>query len=326
MSLWREAAESYAKAAAASSDIEETSRLTIEAVSICVDKDLGSGEYLRCLNLTYGRITEEKKPVTEQLFNLLGDMLKSVHVDYAIRLFGLHFRVMFEDLPQPVARFLFGRVLGELLAQTKSTELWRLLFPVMPLLASASEGTLPLRDLVQLGDRIHDRVVGLHFKFKEGGSSWVAGLSLREPIILTVNCLDDRIDTFTAATLLALFFKGFEQSISEMLSVPEIPRRELDIYVGNIESMPQDMRSYFPVDFTICAVTRPAIPTGDNPTFVLCREDIGKQWRVGTGSGSAVQGLLGEVLLEVAYQLLRGEVDFDVLRPKIVLIARKTVS
>jgi len=286
-------------------------------------------QYVSCLDLVYGRTAPAEGSVIEELFQRMSDMLKSVHVDYAIRLFGLHFRMMFEGLPQPIARFLFGRVLKELLAQTKGAEAWRLLFPAMPLIASISEWNLPLPELAELGDRAQDRIAGLHFKPKADGALWVIGLNLRQPVILTITCLDDRVDTFIAAAFLAVFFKGFEQGIAEMLSVPQIPRHELDICVANIESMPPDMRPYFPADITTCAVTRPTQPAQKGqyvPTFVVCGRDLGRQWRAGTGSGSAVQVLLGEVLIEVVYQLLEGELDLDVLRPKIVQIAPKTVS
>jgi hypothetical protein len=128
--------------------------------------------------------------------------------------------------------------------------------------------------------------------------------------------------------LLSLFFKGFEQSIAELLSVPEIRRRELDIYIGNIDSMPADMLAYFPESFATCVVTRPSGASGVGyiPTFVVCSQNLAKQWKVGTGTGSAVPVLIGEVLLEVIYQLLGGEVDLDVLKPKIVQIARRTIS
>jgi len=199
----------------------------------------------------------------------------------------------------------------------------------MPLTAGISEWQLSLLDIVELGDLIQDRIAGLHFKPQSDGALWVVALDLQQPVILTITCLDARVETFTAATLLALFFKGFERSIAEILAVPQIPRQELDIHVCNIESMPSDMRPYFPPNFTTCAVTRPTQPPKEGgyvPTFVVCHEDIGRQWRAGTGSVSAVQLLLGETLVEVAYQLLKGDVDLDVLKPKIVGIVRKTVS
>jgi tetratricopeptide (TPR) repeat protein len=326
---WLDAAESFAKAAAASNDLDEKSRLTVEALSTCVDKGVEPRDYVRFLDLAYSRGTSAKKPVSEHLLDAIRDMLKSMHVDYAIRIFGLHFRMMFAGLPRPVARFLLGRVLNELLSQTEHAEGWKLLFPAMPLLVSVPDVSSALPDLVELGDLIQDRISGLHFKPNDNGASWVMNLNLRQPVILTVTCLDDRADTFIAAGLLSLFFKGFEQSIAEMLSVPEIPRRELDIYIGNIDSIPPNMLSYFPASFNTCVVTRPSHSSPDSdhvPTFVVCSPDLAKKWEVGTGSGSAVQILIGKVLIEVVYQLLKGEVDLDVLEPKIVEIVRKTVS
>jgi tetratricopeptide (TPR) repeat protein len=327
MREWAQAAESYAKAAAVAEDIEEKSRLTVDSLSTCVYQTLGPTQYLRCLNAAYDYSVHSDEPFAQQLFAHLGDMLKRTHVDYAIRLFGLHFRVMFKGAPSLVERFLFGQVLKELLAQSADTELWRLLFPAIPLLVSVSDGVLNIHDLVQLGDRVHDRVSGVHFKPQDEGSSWVLALNLRQPVILTVTCLDDRTDTFTAAALLAFFFKGFDKNIAEMLSVPEIPKRELDIFVGSIESMPADLRSRFPAGFETCAVTRPASQNDHYiPMFVVCQEDVGKQWRAGTGSSSALQSLLGQVLTEAAFQLLKGAVDMATLEPKIIEILRKTLS
>jgi tetratricopeptide (TPR) repeat protein len=326
---WSAAAESYARAAAATQDVEEKSRLTVDSLSTCIDKDLELRNYVGCLDLVYGAMAIPSKSVTEQLFQRVGDMLNSVHIDHAIRLFGLHFRAMFTGLPLPVARFLFRRLLNELLSRAKHAETWKLLFPAMPLLVSIPDSTSSLPDLLEMADQMQDQIVGLHFKHSTGGFSWVIGLNLRQSVILTITCLDDRVDTFIAAALLTFFFKGFENGVAEMFSVPEIPRRELDIYIGNIESIPEDMRPHFPEPINTCAVTRPA-PTVQMdkamPTFVVCSGDLSKQWKAGTGSGSAVQLLIARVLIEVLYQLLKGELDMDVLEPKIMEIVRLTIS
>ncbi len=326
---WTQAAESYARAAAASADLEEKSRLEAEALSVCLDEALSGAQYVSCLDLANGKKGPTDCSLVEQLFRRMGDILKTVHINHALRLWGLHFRIMFGDLPQPVSRYLFRRVLRELVAQSKGTDAWRLLFAAIPLTTGASEWQLSLPDVVELGDTSQDRIAGLHFKPLSGGALWVIALDLRQPVILTISCQDTRLETFTAAALLALFFKGFEASIADIIGVPQVPRSELDIFVCNVDSMPQDLQSYFQEDFTTCAVTRSTrLSKSDEyvPTFVVCHQDIGRQWRTGTGLGSAVQVLIGKVLSEVVYQLLNGEVDLDVLRPKILQILRQTVS
>jgi tetratricopeptide (TPR) repeat protein len=326
---WFDAATSYAKAAAASQELQEKSRLTVESLSTCVDKGLDVPQYLICLDLAYGSLQTSVNSSTEALFLRIRDMLDTVHINYAIRLFGLHLREMFSALQAPAARFLFRRVLDELLSRTTHSDAWKLLFPAMPLLLSIPHTTSSLPDLTDLLDQMQDRIRGLHFKQTTGGCSWVLALKLRETVILTITSLDDRVDTFIAATLLAFFFKGFEQSIAEMFSVPKIPRRELDIYIGNIESMPDDMQSYFPNSVETCAVTRPDPSIHRDkamPTFVVCSADLSKQWEIGTGSASAAQLLIAKVLIEVLYQLLNGELDSEVIEPKIIEIARRTIS
>jgi tetratricopeptide (TPR) repeat protein len=218
---WTEAAEAYAKAAAASTDLEEKSRLEVEALSVCVDEGLGGPQYIACLDLGNGKRGPTDCSLTEQLFRRMGDILKTVHINYALRLWGLHFRKMFGELPQPVSRFLYRKVLKEIVGQTKSTDVWRLLFAAIPLTTGASEWHLSLPDVVDLGDALQERVAGLHFKPLGDGALWVIALDLRQSIILTITCQDTRMETFTAAALLALFFKGFERSIAEIIGVPE---------------------------------------------------------------------------------------------------------
>jgi tetratricopeptide (TPR) repeat protein len=281
---WTEAVGAYGKGAAASTDVEEKSRLTVEALSICLGEGLGAAQYIACLDLANGKKGPTDGSITEQLFRRMADMLKTVDMDYALRLLGLNFRTMFERLPQPVSRFLFRMVIKELAAQTKGTEVWRLSFSAIPLITGISEWQLSLSDAVELGDIIQDRIAGLHFKPNDHRASWVIALNLRQPVILTITCLDARVETFTAAALLALFSKGFEESITEVIEVPQVARHELDIYVRNVDSMPSDLRSYLPEDFTTCVVTRPARPSVEGahvPTFVVCHGDIGRQWQIG---------------------------------------------
>jgi tetratricopeptide (TPR) repeat protein len=326
---WMAAAKSYAQAAAACEDVKEKSRLLVESISTCIDKELDISAYLDCLNIIYGPLSNIPAQPGEQLYYRLADIWKSIHFDYAIRVFGLHFRVMFENLPLQVARFIFRQTIRHLLSLSKHSPTWKLLFAAMPLLVSIPENFTRLPELLELANRIQDQIPSIHFKHSSGGFSWVVRLDFRQPVIVTIVCLDDRVDTLIAATFLTFFFKGFEDNISEMLSVPQISKREVDIYIGNIDAVPADVRPLFSEELRVCAVTRPskAAQTDKNmPTFVVCSPNIGKEWRTGTGSGSAIQLLIARVLIELVYQLLKGEVDLEVLEPKIMEIVRSTIS
>ena len=65
---------------------------------------------------------------------------------------------MFTELPGPVVRFLFGRILNELLAEIESTESWRVLFPVMSLMVSPADTSLCMSDRINFGDQLHARM------------------------------------------------------------------------------------------------------------------------------------------------------------------------
>ncbi len=205
--------------------------------------------------------------------------------------------------------------------------LWRFLFSVMTLLIETGS-ELHDPELFAIGDALNDRVAGMHLKPHAEGSLWVVRLDVRQPVIVTFTCLDGLTDTFIVATLLALFLKGFEAPIDSTFSLPDLPARELDLYIGSIDSVPPDMRRYFPKDFNEpCVVSGVSYSKSTDkkmPTFVICRKDVAKAWKAGTGIGSDLQILFGNALIEIIFQLLRAEIDMDVLAPKIRELLRKT--
>jgi hypothetical protein len=73
-------------------------------------------------------------------------------------------------------------------------------------------------------------------------------------------------------------------------------------------------------------VTRPTDFQTAIPTFIVLGDDFLEEAVGGEGVGGAVQFLLAKATTELAYQLLRGEVDDDELRPKIVSMVRQTFS
>lgn len=75
-------------------------------------------------------------------------------------------------------------------------------------------------------------------------------------------------------------------------------------------------------------MSRPTDPKKEQglPTNVFFRDSIVDSWAPGTGKGSNLHVLLGQTLLEVIFQLFGGEIDEDVLRPKLLRVIQETVS
>ena len=272
------------------------------------------------------------RAVIEALYAVTGQMVSKVDSHVAIPLLGLHFATMFRNLPPLIARHLFRKLLNDVLSNVQhDKEPWRLLFPALVLCSSLPAGHLRPLDLAQLSECVANKTEGMVYKpTTDGSAHWVLTLSFQEKVICSITTGDARTDTTMVAMFVALFLKGFEEQIaSEVLGSMKPARRELAIIVSSVAEMPEDIRAFVMphLEDQPCAVTRPGDMKDDTvPTFVTCRDDIGDQWGVGEGKGSALQIILGMTMLELVYTLLHGEIELDTLRPKIVSIVRQTVS
>jgi len=335
----RDAGSAYVDAAVAlkgAQKEEELFRLAMEGLFIFVEEKLVQ-EYLAAFGSLFGSDAASgngtvRAPI-DQLYSALWRVLPVVPRTRITDFCGLHFRLMFEGIPPRMGRYLFRKLGHELIARRSVSHhgAWRMLFPVLPLLASAPISTIQLSDIADLGDGLHRACPGLSFKPQEDGAAhWVLELDLGTPFLCSITQLDNGADTAIAAMILAVFLKGFEQDIREELTTAQgIATREIAIQVCNTRDLPDGMEKYIRpiVDDQVCAVTRTTDPTDKTtPTIVICREDIGSQWNAGMRGGGSVQLLIGLTLVEIVYRLFGGEVDLESLRPKIAGLVRKTLS
>jgi hypothetical protein len=213
-----------------------------------------------------------------------------------------------------------------------SDEFWHFLFPFIPLLTAMPKDSVRIADLVAIGDQLNSADDGLYFRPQsDGAAHWVVRLQLETATILSITALDDRSDTAIAAFLLVSFLKGFEKEIQhEIIAANKIGRNEVTISVVNQAQIPNDIRSYIPPGMSSepCVVTRPTSPASDDamPTIVMCRPDISDRWEADMGKASAAQILFALTLVEIVFQLFKGEVEEETLRPKILKVIRKTIS
>jgi hypothetical protein len=108
---------------------------------------------------------------------------------------------------------------------------------------------------------------------------------------------------------------------------------ELLIQVCSYEAMPPDLRDV--ADRTMgtdkimaeqsCAVTRPTAYREKSPTFVLLAPNFVENVVFGEGVSGSLHLLFGLTLVELLFQLMRGEVDVEQIRPKVVALVHKTL-
>lgn len=188
--------------------------------------------------------------------------------------------------------------------------------------------------LAKLAETITQNMDGLDAReLGDGQWLWTVVLELDRPVTVTFEPIDETPATALAAFGLSLFVKAFEGELRDKLvALPMID--ELLVQVWSYEAMPADFRET--ADRTIgtdkilaeqsCAVTRPTSFVEGTPTFVVLAPRFLEEVMFGEGIGGSLHLLFGLTLVELVFQLLRGEVDIDEIRPKVVSLVRKTLS
>lgn len=329
----REASGAYLEAAIVGppdADQSEKWRLAEQGLSILVAQRLRT-EYLEWIDRLIGSSGTVPEVggwrQTEMLFSRFAPILKDVDRDHCLGMVTLHCVLMFEGLPTPIAHFVFEQAVRA--AMDAGGPIWRRLFPLLAILASLPEGAVALQDAVAFGETLTELVPELHYKSHGDGSPhWVFTLALRQPVICSISALDSDKETALVVCMLVLFLKGFEAEIQDwIIETATMGRREVRIWVANAQQMPEDMRSFVqPHLHGFCAVTRPTNPAEPDvvPTVVSFVPGITRLHGPGTMPG--LQVLFGETLVEIAFQLFKGEIEVEVLTPKIVRLIRQVVT
>lgn len=290
-------------------------------------------EYLDGISKVYDlEALPAESPLTVPFFRTLLALVPKIEEAIAIQVLGRHCGTIFRNLPPFVAPHFLDKILRSTARvagiEQKSPQLLSLAIVACALCPASRIGVYEIALWAEL---ISSKVDGLVFKpASDGASSWVFTIDIGEPVLISVQQIDDRADTGLAAMFIAFFLKLFEGRIREEIFSGMIPvRRELSIAICNYDEIPRDLQPYVEdhIAEKVCAVSRPTDIKDDSvPTMVWCRADIGDDWGVGSGKGGSMQTLLGYVMLEVAYSLLHGEVELETLSPKIVSVVRHTIS
>jgi hypothetical protein len=162
---------------------------------------------------------------------------------------------------------------------------------------------------------------------------WTLLLSLgTQRLTITIASLDEAKSSQIACLALAAFIKAFEPEFQTELPITQTSLSELSIFVATYEAMPSSLKKAVDtievarlLDKQCVVVTRPTDFDGAIPTQILLSERFANEIRFGEAEGGALQHLFGLTLIELVYQLLRGQVDEEVIRPKVVSLVRRTI-
>lgn len=334
-----EARESFLKAAAiykAINEPEDQWRIGEYLLSVLAKEGL-QVEYCRAVDSLTGAApddsSDDEQVWPEQLYKRLAALVEAVPESHTIGVLGKCFKLLLDELVDPVARFLFIESSETLLGRrTEHTNEWRTILPLLSLLTAVPARLIHIEDLQYLALELERRVQGIHVRPDGNGApAWTIVLDLKYPVICSINGFDESKETALIIFLLVIFFKGFGRLIQrEIVGDTSLIRRELVISVGNERHIPDSIRSFLEPSLkdSDSSVSRPTDPKQEQalPTNVFFKESIVEDWTPGTGKSSGLHILLGQTLLEVVYQLFGGEIDEEVLRPKLLNVIRETIS
>lgn len=199
------------------------------------------------------------------------------------------------------------------------------------LLLASDWSRFSMNDLVQLAEGFCQRLPGVHFKPQQDGSAyWTVRFDLSLDVLCTITQLDDSPRVAAAAMVLALLLFALAPTIRDrVLGGERLPRTEMEVIVTSEEEFNRNidpglsgltggLKEPFAVSEST-DVTR----VGQEPMVVILRRDFGSRWRPRHENISDVHFLLVRLIEVMTEHLLARQVERDVLRPKLVSLARQ---
>lgn len=351
-SAWRELAEAYAAQGKITSAIdaafEAANAFRDEGDSEAFAQSLRYGchlalpehpsSYLTKVRLGLG-LTElpVAAEVEDQFLDLVVPIMESAPKGALISLLGSHLETAWSALPEVMQRgFATAGVekLNEFAARPRGVngkDLWRTLYSAIAL-ASLMKNTLHPYLHHRLADAVTRHVGDIFAREDADGSrAWTVVFGWKRRVVLSVFPLDDSPATSLACFVLSVFSKAFEIELEDELIGFESDVSELLVQVSAYDLMPADMKELAAKSLGLgdilseqpCAVSRPAAFNVISPTIVFLAPSFLADVSVQGRGGSALEVLLGLTLTELVFQMLRGQVEIDSLRPKIVSLVRR---
>ncbi len=293
--------------------------------------------YVRGLAAAIGESKEKKDTLSEEFIALVEPIILKVPKLDLVRLLGVHLQHARAKLP-PLIRPAFARqivaILRGLRTKPASFEMhMRIMYAslIIAILAKDDGHSYLYAELAQILSR-HSSGISVR-ELGDGRRIWTVVLKLEKTVTLSIEPIDETLPTAVSALALAVFLKAFEKELSEEL-VPRPAIDELQIQICNFVDIPEDLRRTLNSEFDVetiledqgCVVTRPSDVSDATPTLVMVSPKFLDEAKFGVGVGGSIQILFGLAIIEIVFQLLKGEVDFEQIRPKVISLVRRTLS
>jgi len=279
-----------------------------------------------------------KRLLTDQFLALVKPLIQHSPRVSLISLLGKHLYEVWSHLPEFFRGGMVSRVTAIIRELGRDpiirSDPWRMLYAGVVLSYLLKDKSQPfLRS--QLAMSVMDSVEDVFVRETGGGSRlWTVVLNLGPRVSISLSPLDETAETDLATFALATFIKGFEDELRRELIGGVTDVYELTIHLGRFDALPPDARRAAEQGLGLtealneqgCAITRPTGFDVAAPTFVLLSPTFSDGIAFGEGRGGSLQILFACVLVELTFQLLRGQVEVDAIRPKVASLVERTMS
>jgi len=276
---------------------------------------------------------DSQQVLSDQFLSFLIPIMEHAPKGVLIHLLGSHLKMIWSKTPAPFRKGLVTVVLDDFNDFTKKIKEhekpWRVLYSAIAIAALMKETEFPYAHH-RLAKSITDCVNDI-FVYEEGDGlrTWTLILNLGQRVSITITTLDSTLASNLAMFSLAMFMKAFEGELFDLIG-GETSTNELLIQIALFSEMPEDIRkmtqeinSGNTIDDEYCTVTRPTRFNENSPTIVLLGSPFLQGVSFDSQGGDSLPLLFGLTLIEVTYQLLRGEVEMETIRSKVISLVHE---
>jgi tetratricopeptide (TPR) repeat protein len=287
--------------------------------------------YLSQLGEFGGVELPEVEDLENDLLETVDLVIKAAPRNALIAVLGRHLAALLEEMPSPSRSAACLKLVDRLAAEGLIQESWKALY------AGLVFASLGGRSSSYYHHRISDAIAKLvpDVSFREEGSSrtWTVALELGSRVSVSIAPLDDSTDTAIASFALAVFFKAFEHEIRNEILGSDSEVSEVAFNVGRYDLMPDDLRKMSDELLDLgevltrqdCVASRATSFEEFMPTLVFLSDRFAGQAHIWSDE-ARLQALFAFSLVELVVQLQRGEVEMDVIRPKVVALVGRTLA
>lgn len=262
------------------------------------------------------------------LISMLGEGIEKGHPRGAGVYATLALKLMQHRLDSEYEVGLWLRILTLALENRNPPDDGRMAFVLSAFLAHTHQRNLSVIQLTALTDLTLGRAEAIHFHSVDGELQTTFNIGPDNNVLMVVNDLDNTPATRFAVAALVSFFAGFRKEIDrDFLSVPLENGLYIRCSIVDVSKAPDDIQKMFEADQSAAvsiSMQRRAVGQ-PHDILVACRSNIQERCQGDMLRGTELQLLYGQVLRALLAVALGGDIESEVLRPKIVRLIRQTI-